>query len=193
MPLARNPETQQEYWGTIETLGGFIFRNSHDLADDRIQDPKGELDTTIIQATKLQSRLVDEVCSKFGVIHPRDIPQVEHRQELPAAPEGKTYYWDWYRAQKREFMKTEWEKMICSACPLSEGYEGFVISGVTIPCKPFPGSLRRLESPEKCAMVSRVWGLWTEDRLFQEILIAGGSVSLREFVLKQEQLRPITK
>lgn len=185
--LKKQPETEAEYWGIIENLGGFIFYTNHDLAHDRITGPTGELDKSIESARVLSKTLVQEVCEKFGVIHPSDYPKVEFGQNLPPSQEGKTYYWDWYKVQKRNFLEAEYNKLICSACPLSEGVDKFVSSGGRIPCIPFAGILNSLVAPDSCAMIDDMD--WTKEQLYEKIVKKGGQKALRKFQVKEEALK----
>jgi len=186
MELTKQPETEMEYWDTIESLGGFAWQMNHDLADGRITDPKGGIAKDIVDARKISDRLVTELGEKFGVIHPKDCPRVESGQEKPPAPEGKIYYWDWYHKMKTESYQREYEGIICSACPFSEGVERMIATSGRIPCRLFQGSMSRLRAPHVCGMIS--WGGLTEEQLFLQIRTEKGEDALVAFKAKMEKL-----
>lgn len=191
MELKKQPETELEYWETIEGLGGFIWRMNHDLSDGRIEDPTGGIDKDISDARTISDRLVRELGEKFGVIHPSDCPKMEIGQELPPAPEGKIYYWDWYKNMKAEVYKADYEKLICSACPFSEGVERMMSLGGVIPCSVFSGMIYRLLAPYACAMVRD--DLWSTDRLYSEIQSQHGDDALTIFKTKEEELKSMVQ
>lgn len=127
MELVKQPETEVEYWEAIEALGGYIWRTKHD-GRMALND---EIEKSLQSAEELSERLVAEIGEKFGII---DYPKFEFGQTPPLAPEGKTYYWDWYKRMKQEVYRKEYEGLICSACPLSTGLEHMVALGGVIPC-----------------------------------------------------------
>lgn len=190
MELAKQPETELEYWLAIESLGGFAWRMNHDLADSRIQDPTGGIDREIVEAGEITTQLVVELGQKFGVIAPKDCPKVALGQTLPPAPEGKIYYQDWYEKMKTEAWRQEYEGIICSACPFSEGAEGM---RVQIPCSLWRGhgSLYNLEAPHSCGMLGKSGFDWTERKLFVEILQQHGVEALDKFRAKLAVLRAV--
>jgi len=186
LELKKQPETEMEYWETIEALGGFVWRMNHDLGDGRIEDPDGEIAQAIEEGKQILNRLATELSEKFGVIQPKDYPKTEPGQERPPAPEGKIYYWDWYQKMKDAVYRSDYEKIICSACPFSEGVEKMKIG--IIPCSVFPGVAYRLTAPHICLMTD--WGgRWTKERLYQEIIAKGGEEALQTFKEKEKELQ----
>ena len=153
-------ESELQYWEVIEGLGGFIWRMNHDMADGRINDPKGQLGSEVFFMQQVIESLVCGLFERYGVIHPKDCPKVECGQTPPEAPEGMTYYWDWYQRMKQESYSQEYAGMICAACPYSEGVERFMGLGGTIPCSLFPGMCYHLRTPFACCMIG-------EDRRFE--------------------------
>lgn len=93
------PENEQEYWAMIEYIGGIIWRTKHDWFDQRHWVSDNDFQEAM-KLQEVQEKLVAEVCEKYNVIHLKDQPQVAFGEELPPAPIGKTYYWDWYSKQK---------------------------------------------------------------------------------------------
>jgi len=100
--IEKQPETEMEYWRAIETLGGILWNLEHELADGRLTDSDGEIDRYIKIARQISKDLVAELGERFGVIAPEDYPKVEFNETPPSPPEGKIYYWDWYKKMKAE-------------------------------------------------------------------------------------------
>lgn len=190
MELKKQPQTELDYWEIIEFLGGFIWRLNHDLAAGRIDDTKGEIAQDIEDARQLQKRLVNEVGEKFGIILPENCPRVEPGKEAPPAPEGKIYYWDWYHKMKDVVYRADYEKIICSACPFSEGVEMMKIG--VIPCGIFHGAVYRLNAPYACAMFTSL-DTWTEEKLCCEIFNQHGFEALKKFKTKLKELEDAEK
>lgn len=186
MKLEKQPETEREYWEAIEELGGFIWGMNHDLADGRIEDPAGGVARDVDDAKTISNRLVRELGEKFGVIHPEDCPKVSFDQTPLLAPEGKTYYWDWYRRMKEESYRAEYANLICSACPFSEGVERMIRLGGVIPCSVFSGMIYRLVAPHICGMTHD----WGQAKLYDEIHTRHGAEALAAFQRKEAELKP---
>jgi len=169
------------------------WRLNHDLSDGRINDPKGEVSQSITYCQVLLETLVGEVCEKFGVIHPKDCPKrsfedIRDDVPVPPAPEGKIYYWDWYEKWKRESYSKEYEGLICSACPFSEGLERMMALGGPIPCGKWSGSLYHLHAPYICGLIT--YQDWTESQLYVAILTEHGIEALEAFRAKLKELQP---
>ncbi len=181
------PEEKKEmdYWLEIEGRGGFVWRMNHDLADGRIEDADGSIDESIRENQGRIESLVAELKDKFGVIPPKEYPAVEWPQALPPAPKGRIYYWDWYNKMKDVFYRAEYEKIICSACPFSDGVEEFKIG--RIPCRISKGIVYSLLEDHICAKVS--YEKWSEKRLYKEIFKTYGNKELRRFKEKERDLK----
>ena len=95
MELKKWPETELEYWKTIESLGGFIWRMNHDAADGRFEMTSG-IERNLMDAQKIMEQLVSGLFVPFGVVHPKDCPKMGYGQELPEPPPGFVWYWVWY-------------------------------------------------------------------------------------------------
>ncbi len=162
--LNHHPETDLEYWEAIDGLGGFSWHMNHDLADGRITDTEGRVDQAIEEIKELSKTLVEEIEEKFGVIPPSKCPQTE---EKPPAPTGKVYYWDWYKKMKRRYYQKEYEGIICSACPFSEGVEVMIAMGGGIPCSFKNPTLLggRITIPWRCPILESI----NEARFFKEL------------------------
>jgi hypothetical protein len=184
--LVKQPETEVEYWEAIEALGGYIWSTNHSLCHGRME-PSVEIEKFLQSAGEMSERLVVEIGEKFGVIHPKDCPRVEVDQTPPPAPEGKTYYWDWYKRMKQDVYRKEYEDLICSACPLSDGLERMVALGGIIPCGVFRGTIYRLRAPYQCAMTEHE--IWSEQKLHEEIAKKAGETALSQFQKKERELK----
>ncbi len=193
MGARRQPQTEQEYWEAIEGFGGIVWGLNHDLADERIEDNTGAVAKDVAKMQKTLERLAKEACEKFGIVHPQDYPKDYHPgQELPPLPEGKRiHYWDWYRSMRNAYFLKEYNSLICSACPLSEGSEKFISLGGTIPCSVFHGVIYKLVTPFACAMTNSSKD-WSRERLLNEIHAKGGHNGLAVFLEKETQLKAST-
>ncbi len=136
MELSKQPETEVEYWRTIESIGGFIYSTRRGINRGHIDDAEGLANQDIIDAQIIQEKLLAEIIEKFGVIHPNDCSKLNpaYYNNCPPAPDGKIYYWDWYHKLAREVSLIEYQKLLCSACPFSAGFDGF-ISNWQVTCK----------------------------------------------------------
>jgi len=187
MKILQQPQTEIEYWYLIEALGGFIWRMEHDLGDGRISDSNNSIGKDIFEARSISGRLVKEL-EKFGVIHPSDTPKNEIGKELPPPPEGKIYYWSWYSKMKEQALKEEYEGLICSACPFSEGVEKFIGNGGSrIPCSKVNGAIFSLYVPFECFNIS--CKEWTVEGMRNTILVEHGKEALKNFFKKQKLLK----
>jgi len=184
--LTKQPVTEMEYWETIETVGGYVWSTNHALSHGRIEDPDGEVAASVLKAQGVLEGLVGELEGKFGVIHPKNCPKVEIGKQPTPPPEGKTYYWDWYQRMKQESYKAEYDGMICSACPFSEGVEKMVALGGVVPCKVFSGMMYRLTRPYACGMLHG--GGWSQETLDRRITKAVGPDGLEKFRAKERGL-----
>ncbi|MCK4891433.1 MAG: hypothetical protein KAS78_02075, partial [Candidatus Pacebacteria bacterium] len=110
--------TEMNIWKVIESLDGYIFYTEHDAADGRIS-LSSESDK-YLQVVKKVSELLVNKLKEFNVIPPSEYSECETRQELPPAPEGKTYYWEWYETMSKEYYTEAYNKILCSACPFVE-------------------------------------------------------------------------
>lgn len=183
MELAKQPETELEYWGGIEHLGGFMWRMNHDLDHGRIEDPDGSIKQDIAAAGELSEKLLVEIGEKFGVLHPSVCPQPDANGNYPTPPEGKQHYWPWYESQKKRAWEIEYENMICSACPFSNGAEALQIS---VPCSQASGVIYQLIAPHRCAMVDM--RDWTREYLLARIARTGKGAK-KKFLAKEEELK----
>lgn len=184
MELKEWPETELGYWGIIESLGGFLWRMNHDAADGRFEiTPAMEKD--LLDAQKIQKKLVSELFVLFGVIPPENMPRVEFGEKRPAAPFGCIWYWDWYEKMQEEFYRSEYEKIICSACPFSKGVESFCSArGRGYPCSIIRGTAGIIND-KVCGMVA--WKDWSVEQLFEK-LAKKGDKALKNFRAKQVAL-----
>jgi hypothetical protein len=186
MEETKQPETEMEYWQCIESVGGFQWRLNHDLADGRIEDPDGSIAKEITRLGEVLIQLVKDVTEKFGVIPLDQTPKTDPGKEPPPAPEGKTYYWDWYEKCKLEFYQGLYDKIICSACPLSKGLNYFIQLN-QIPCEVFHGALYHLRANHICGMLN--YGEWTTQHLHSAIYNKAGRDALATYKAKVVALK----
>ena len=187
MKLTKQPQTEVEYWEAIEWLGGYIWSTNHGLRHGHIEDKVGEVAKSIEDARKISERLVVELGEKFGVIHPRDCPRVGPGQPVPPPPDGKVYYRDWYNRMKESCYREDYEGIICSACPFSEGLQPMISLGGVVPCGIFQGRLYKLIAPYKCGMLGMVG--WNTEKLYVEIIMEAGRNALMQFQKKEKEIR----
>lgn len=176
------PETELEYFMTIEALGGFIWRTEHDLADGRILDPDNKISEEIQKERGLSEKLVGELTEKFNVVHPKDSQTGFGKPPLPA-PAGKIYYWDWYRKMKDEWLTAEFEKTICSACPYCEGLGKFIASGGTVYC-----NLKGFLSTRGEGTCFYIYFEKSTDKEIEELIAKKGKDALALYLAKKEVL-----
>lgn len=181
------PETEMGYWELIESIGGYIWHTNHDASHGRIHltaEDKARLN----HLQELNNQLVDELFELFGVVHPKNCPQIRYDgPAIPVAPPGMIWYWDWYGKMKSEFKQAEYEKIICSACALCEGIDIF-IQGNWIPCTVYRGIIYTLSRPYQCAMLDD-FPSWDETKLFTEIKKIGGEEAISRFKTKEFELK----
>ena len=85
-----------------------------------------------------------------------------------------------------EFYRSEYEKIICSACPFTKGVDAFYSNrGRNYPCKVASGTAG-LINDKICGMVA--WGDWTETHLFKRVAEKGKG-ALEKFKAKQAALK----
>jgi hypothetical protein len=186
--LKKQPETEMEYWKAIEGLGGYIWSTNHGLSRYHIEDPDGKISKHLREVSEEIQGLSREITEKFGIILPVDYPVIAFNKELPKAPEGKRYYWDWYREMKKSYSQKEYDGIICSACPFTEGVEYMIALGGQIPCGAVQGSINRLRFPFMCGMTG--WSdSWTEDQLKEEIIKKGGEQAYAVFLAKKAEIQ----
>lgn len=181
MELEKYPETEFDYWAAIDSLGSFI-------ATIRQGVYRGHLPTQALKevesAGKLSQKLVAEIEEKFGILFRPEITHVEPKDGYPAPPEGKRWYWPWYHQMRKDWLASEFNKLICSACPLSGGVEKF---DSEIPCTKHNGSMFELRAPYICGLIT--YSSWTREDLLQEIGITGGDDAVQKFLAKEKQLK----
>lgn len=185
---AKPQKTEFQLWARIETLGAYMY-GMRSCQDNR---PLSRFERRDLQEMRSeQNQAVNEACQRFNLTHPDDM-RPEQFGDNPKPPKpGTKSYWNWYEEQKTLWLEEEYGKIICSACPMSEGFDKFKSLGGTIPCEVWPGALYKLESPERCALLPRGRsnkGMWTRDKLEQEIVERGGKGALDIFVAKETSL-----
>lgn len=178
----KHPETEEQYFEAIEALGAFISSTQNACGRGRLEweDVKDDLK----KQRELQARLAQELSEKFDIVLVSNVYPKQIQMSGVAPPEGKRWYWVWYPEQRLAWLRREYDKLICSACPLStHDMELFVRE---IPCTAFKGGLRDLIVASECYLVMTEW---TPEKLRERILEEGGSEALEVFNAKQAFLR----
>ncbi|MCL4384496.1 hypothetical protein M1116_03510 [Patescibacteria group bacterium] len=193
MQLLKQPQTEQEYWECLYSLGSSLYATEHDLCDGRIDDPDGEVARDQSQGYEIGRRLISEACDKFGLIHPNDIPRNTTGQLPPLPPGKKMYFNDWLQAKRREWLTLEYHKTICSGCILSEGLEEFILREGGICCS-LSHSLGILVHSDTCDLVEPIWDdHWSRRRLLTNIRARGGQAAVIVFRQKEAELKTAAK
>jgi len=191
--LQKYPETEQEYWEAIEALGAeqdFLTRTQNRI--ETYAGREGKSASTnfwpdVAEMAALSTTLANELSEKFGIILPKDCPKPDDQGVYPKPPEGKRWYWPWYKEKKEQWLRAEFDKLICSACPFATFDMSFVSR---IPCEVFLGSLYQLKAPHLCAMIDTDPPQWAPAKLIAEIYQAGGDETLLHFLEKRRALTP---
>jgi len=97
------PETEEEYFEYIESLGGMIWRIHHDLADKRPWVPP-EAGADAIKLQQVIARVAKDACEQFGIEYASADAM---RSNLPLPEKKHIFYWDWYKQQKAAWEKRE--------------------------------------------------------------------------------------
>ena len=182
--LKKQPETEWEYFLAVEELGYYLQSTRHGLSRDHISDPDGKVAESLLAAQVLQTSLGQELSEKFGVILPRDCPQVAANEEMPPAPAGKIYYKDWYDKQRTELLRLEFEDCLCSACPFTHGVTGMRSEQL---CKKDRRDIRFGPRRHACPLTT-FSPLFTAEELEKKILRKAGKKGLARFQAKQETI-----
>lgn len=187
MELKYWPETEKKYWQAIDGIGGFIWSTNHDLSCGRIFETP-EILKELKEAREIQDKLVSEIFVLFGVVHPKDCPKGRYANEIPPAPLGMVWYWQWYEKMETEYYFEQYKGMICSVCPLSRGLQEFIDSRM-IPCNVFRGVMYCLSHPGVCGMK----GIWSDEKIYKEIEKEAGGKALAVFKAKEKELKKTKK
>lgn len=130
LKLDPHPETELEYWEAIEGLGSAMYMNARLIRRGDIEDTDGSISQGIEDMAKFQKKLFDEICEKFGIIPFEDSPKTEAEQKACVPPDGKIFYWVWYRKLEREYSQIKYNQLLCSVCPFSQGLDAFIPSHI---------------------------------------------------------------
>lgn len=149
---AKRPQTEMEYWKLIDFLECESQLMWLNYTRGNMRWPKEKILKHLANTDKRLSELLREIGDKFGVIPPRESPKGvrEGSSDIPPAPEGKIYYWDWHQKMEQECYEAEYEGLICSACPYSKGFGEFVFMAGRIQCKLSRDSFKKLVYSFSC-------------------------------------------
>lgn len=181
--LLKRPETEREYFNLIEGLGAFLHSTNRGIMKGHIKDALAA-SSEVAEMRALQTRLAEELEEKFGVLHVSKSPKRNTDGTYPAPPEGKRWYWPWYEAMKEQWLRSEYEGEICSACPFSSGFNMSFIHRV--PCKAIQGSMSRLMRADTCGMVT--FRHWSQEQLIGNIRTEVGDDAVEKFEKKRTEI-----
>lgn len=187
MNFKKKPETEKEFYEIIRYIEKVVGGIKSDASSERITKEIAE--RKIKRYKDLLEVLFSALGLRYNIVFPENFSSKnEDMATMPNAPSGKIWYQDWYRKMKIECRKTEYEGIICSACPLSEGAEAFA-SGKYIPCIPWGAGLCSLGKPHECAMISPPQFRWKREELLAEIRkTGGGEEAVKKFERKEATL-----
>lgn len=112
MNLKKEKETKTEidYCMMIELLSFEVTIRSYDIISNRISDKSGTFRKKTTKMWKDRNKLFYIIYKKFGVISPKDCPEMRTGEEYPSPPRGKIYYWEWYKKIKEKVQKEATKK-----------------------------------------------------------------------------------
>lgn len=132
MELGFQPETEIEYYSAIEELGGMRWSIGHALSHPGrygyTKEQGFEGSSEVVDIYKLQTKLVNELKEKFGVVPPNE-----------EAKEGQKAYWDWYNEMKHKYNVMLYKKDICYLCPFKKDEEAFIHNPMGMNCTKMDG------------------------------------------------------
>lgn len=111
----QGPELESAFYQGLDDLAGVLFRQEHDLADGRIDDPNGALSRSFIELREIIKSRIEVACDRFNLIMPP--PNTDFFGSLPEPPEGKTYFGDWCLKHEKEHIRS-----IVEGTYLAKGY-----------------------------------------------------------------------
>jgi len=184
MELTAWPKTEAEYWQAVKDMERFMFL----LADSPLEQ-EGACLIKMQRATlkSLRDMLLNEIKQHFRVLHPEESPRFEAVTSGSAeTPEGYISFYSWYERMQRQVRESEFEQIICSACPLC-GDKEIYVQNERIPCRLYNGSLYYLPRPYRCALLDFT-GLWSVTGLLEKIREKGGKKAVNAFIEKIAEL-----
>lgn len=188
--------SELDYWSAIETIGSYRHSTEHGFMKGHLDKERNGSSVLFSSARAYlqQKQLVAELWEKFGIVAPKDCPQlsIEERmvgKKLPDPPWGMRWYWNWYEEMKDLNACIQHESEVCSACPYSEGP-----GGSWIRCSLWRGMLYRLNGKDTCAMIQdssrpRDSYYFTEDEFLNKMRSEHREESVRRFTIKREAIR----
>ncbi len=187
--LNKFPETENEFFGVIEGLGGVAYF-------ERRLVNKGEIphnhktNKFISNLSAVQHFVAEKLYEKYNVISPQESPKRGDENAQPA-PEGKIYYWDWYEKTKLSYYKEQHDNIICSGCVFSGGEKQMAHSGGGIPCNRINGSMNTLWFRFECDFEKENNHFFPNETLFEALEKKGGEKAIIAYETKKDELRKI--
>ncbi len=184
--LKKQPETELEYWLAIETLGGYVSSTNRLIAKEHLPEGNTEINNSVQSAQAEQQSLLKEIGEKFGVVPPGPkTDRYDKREEVPLLEGQKSHYWDWYEKMKLQSCTEDYELLVCSACPFSQGVQE-MMRITQLPCSAVNGSIYGILGIGTCGAVSRNY---SEKKLFAEITKKAGKAGRDAFINKRKVLQ----
>ncbi len=132
MELGFKPQTELEYYLVIEELGGMRWSIEHDLSHPErhkyTDEQRIKGSSQVVDLYELQTKLVNELKEKFGVIPPNE-----------EVSESQRAYWDWYKEMKVQYNTMVYKKDICYLCPFKGNEEYLIHNPNAINCNKING------------------------------------------------------
>ncbi len=140
--------SEEQLFRTIDGLGAMLHVIARSVQRGNLDEDVGSKDAKAIHERQVD--LVAQLEDRFGVVFPEEMGHADvKREDLPPAPEGKQWYWDWYEGARDRFYGAEYDNLICSACPYSEGREAYVSNSGKYPCSLVNG-FSKVAWPSQC-------------------------------------------
>jgi hypothetical protein len=92
--------TEDELWKTIEGAGATLSMLYNIDDGDFSEEDKAQIERDISHTSRIQEQAIEFACERFNLIHPKNYPETKPGQPHSPAPEGKTYYHDWYQTTR---------------------------------------------------------------------------------------------
>lgn len=176
MELALTSETVLEHAREIQGLKYFIDVVGLNLHNGFIQDPDGRISQDLKRKKERFFQLTEEI-KLFGIDD--SIPSEEQQEKvIPRVT--------WLGRVRSVDYQEYYDSIVCSACPLSLGLEVMAENG-DIPCGAIQGSIRTLEKPYQCCLIS--FNRVKEKELPFKILQEFGEEALQVFEKKEAELK----
>lgn len=123
--------------------------------------------------------IVEKLCEEYQILNPicGENPLLSNSENYQRKMEWQKFD-AWFNRMRMRFEANQYENLICSVCPYSEGARAFMEKGQSIVCKKNP-KIKSLFRPWFCGMLS--FGDWTEDDLYSNMVKEFGDNAWKRF------------